>query len=85
MRTRMVLAAVLLVCGSTAALAAQNAGQKTINIGDLEVRGEVRRPMLQFVDSDRQTMESLADMSRTEFEKYERELLVPAQAKGGVK
>ncbi len=71
---------------TTAALAdeAKPVHKKIIDVGNLEIKGEIRRPFIQYLDTDRATTAALPAVADRALKDYEASLLKPAlpRAKG---
>ncbi|MBC7692508.1 MAG: hypothetical protein H7222_12155 [Methylotenera sp.] len=50
---------------------------RPINVGDLEISGEIRKPMLQYVDSDQANIRLLPKLAREQLTNFEAQLLQP--------
>jgi hypothetical protein len=50
---------------------------KVIDLGELEVEGEVKRPQVNYVDSQRKIKESIPEFHREGFTELENKLLKP--------
>lgn len=48
---------------------------KVIDLGDIEVKGELRKPFVQYVDTEKTTQKLLPELSRQKLEEFERKLL----------
>ncbi len=65
-------------------VSAAHAGQRVIDLGQIEVEGELRRPQTEWIDSQKRLMEMIPEIHRRAFLQLEQELLKPltlAQAK----
>lgn len=62
---------------------AGEAKKKVIDVGDIEVEGEVRKPFVQYLDADQGLNSMLSKVSRQKLVDYENKLL--EFAKPGVK
>jgi len=58
---------------------APRASKKVLDLGELEVDGEVRRPNVNWVDSQKRVREMLPELHRGEFHAIEETLLKPAR------
>lgn len=56
-------------------IAAEN--KKVIDIGELEVEGEVRRPPVDWIDSSQRMKQEMSNVYIRQFQKLENELLKP--------
>ena len=77
---RIVLLLILLL--PTFAAAEPKAKGKVIDIGNLEVDGELRRPNVNWIDSQKRIKDLLPAFHREEFRALERELLKPGDTRG---
>ena len=63
---------------------AAHAGPRGIDLGQIEVEGELRRPQTEWIDSQKRLMEMIPEIHKRAFLQLEQELLKPltlAQAK----
>jgi hypothetical protein len=49
--------------------------KRVIDVGDLEVKGEVRRPFIQYIDTDKAAENMIPDLAKKELHDFEQELL----------
>ncbi|MBF0208037.1 MAG: hypothetical protein HQK53_14250 [Oligoflexia bacterium] len=53
-------------------------GSNTVDLGDINVAGEVRKPSIAWIDSQKAVKDQLPDIFKNEFAEFEAELLKPA-------
>lgn len=51
---------------------------KVIDLGEMSVTGEVRKPSIQWIDSQKSVKEHLPSLLKGEFERFEEQLLRPS-------
>jgi hypothetical protein len=56
------------------ALAESASTGKSVNIGDLEINGAVRKPLIGYIDSDRALHESTGQVSKSKLQEFEKRL-----------
>ena len=67
--------------GMTASLCAWSAdSSKVVDLGEMEVQGDIRRPAITWIDSQKPVKDGLSSIIKTEFERFETQLLAPALA-----
>jgi hypothetical protein len=54
-----------------------NSGKKVLDLGELEVEGEVRRPPVDWIDSNKRMKQQIPGLYANQFRKLEEELLRP--------
>ena len=52
---------------------------RTVDLGEMSVNGEIRRPSIQWIDSQKPVKDLLPEIVKIEFERFEAALLAPAQ------
>ena len=72
----------LFVFALNASVFAQNHQGGKIELGDLEVHGSVRKPMIQYIESDQIMKRKIRELSLKRFQEFEAELLKPASPQG---
>jgi hypothetical protein len=60
---------------STDHLWAQDSDSSVVDLGQVSVTGEVRRPAISWIDSQKAAREAVPGLLKSEFEKYEENLL----------
>lgn len=51
---------------------------KVVDLGEMSVHGEIRRPAITWIDSQKPVKDVLSSVVKKEFERFEAELLRPA-------
>jgi hypothetical protein len=75
-----------LFCLSSASVSAGEVdSDKMVDLGEISVMGEVRRPNLLWIDSQKSVRELLPEIIKSEYEAYTKELLEPAKVEKGTK
>lgn len=67
----------LLILSSISVFADSNSPGKTIDLGQLEIEGELRRPNVQWLDSQKRLKEYVSRIYAEQFHHLEDELLKP--------
>ena len=71
------LSLLLLPSSSALVLAAESSAPRVVDLGELSVTGEVRRPSINWIDSQKPVKESMSAVVRRELEAHEAVLLGP--------
>src|SRR3989338_1957163 len=73
-----------LLLGSMLGISIQNDVQaddsKVVDLGEMSVHGEIRRPAITWIDSQKPVKDVLSDIVKKEFERFETELLRQASS-----
>lgn len=57
---------------------AEPSKERVIDLGDAEVEGELRRPSINWIDSQKNARERLVDVFSSEYDEFQAKLLKPA-------
>lgn len=77
MKTKFIKSLITSMCLLAVAVTASAKEKKVLDLGELEVDGELRRPSLQWLDSSRRAQELLPELYRNMFLEIENELTRP--------
>lgn len=57
---------------------AQSGGGKVVDLGEMSVQGELRKPNISWIDSQKNVRDILPDYLKSEFNSFEAKLVTPA-------